>query len=144
MNFFEGIIARQFHDLKFGDRFYYENGESKQTRFNREQLNEIRKASIAKIYCNNLGLEYIQKNAFYRKSDTNPIVDCSTIPDIDLSLWAKNSKLKIELLGVLNVYTADYLNNLTDKTRGPHIQDNKKKKEYYANPYNSMNYNDLN
>ena len=129
--------------MKFGDRFFYENGESKVTRFTREQLNEIRKTTIAKIYCNNLGLEYIQKKAFYKKADTNPIVDCSSIHNINLNLWAENSKLKIELLGVLNVYNTDHINNLTDKVKEPHNHNNKKQ-GYYDNPYNSKTYNDLN
>ena len=46
------IMGRQFHDLKFGDRFFYENGGWPSS-FTVEQLNEIRKIKLSRIVCDN-------------------------------------------------------------------------------------------
>ncbi|XP_071790619.1 salivary peroxidase/catechol oxidase-like [Asterias amurensis] len=44
------LIGEQFHRLKFGDRFWYENGLGEQA-FKRAQLLEIRKATMARVLC---------------------------------------------------------------------------------------------
>ena len=77
-----------FHNLKFGDRFYYENGEDENLRFTLAQLDNIRHISLASIVCQNLGLKRIQKYPL-RLTDkyTNPIVDCNQLPRINIALY---------------------------------------------------------
>ena len=85
----KGIIGRQFNHLKFGDRFYYENGDSEITRFTLDQLDEIRHYSLAKLYCENLGLEFVQKFVLLQQDPMlNPFVLCKEIPDINFKLWS--------------------------------------------------------
>lgn len=44
------IMGRQFHDLRFGDRFWHENGGWPSS-FTLEQLTEIRKIKLSRIVC---------------------------------------------------------------------------------------------
>lgn len=82
---FECLLGRQFHDIKFGDRYWYEtNGVEG---FPRRQLQEIRKVTLSKILCETLGLEIIQKDALSLTSADNPLVTCSSLPFIDFSRW---------------------------------------------------------
>ncbi|KAJ8322199.1 hypothetical protein KUTeg_000670 [Tegillarca granosa] len=66
---FSCIIAKQFSDLKKGDRFWYErinhNGG-----FTADQLSEIKKVSLAKVLCNNFGMAEIQPEVFRTPSLT--------------------------------------------------------------------------
>ena len=49
---FTCIIGRQFHNIRVGDRFWYENGGWKSS-FTVEQINEIRKVKLSHILCDN-------------------------------------------------------------------------------------------
>lgn len=60
---FACIIGNQFSYLKGGDRFYYENGPSI-TSFRLNQLNEIKKITMARLICNDFDITVIQKRAF--------------------------------------------------------------------------------
>ena len=89
---FKGILAKQFRDLKFGDRFYYENGHDYTTRFAYRQLDEIRKASFARILCDNTDIQFVQKNPFLRNNfQTNPLISCSNIDSINYLTWKDKS-----------------------------------------------------
>ena len=73
-----------------GDRFYYENGHDTNTSFSLEQLNEIRtKSSMSSLLCTNLDLlNQVQKKAFEPiNTDINPLVKCTSINKLDLTLW---------------------------------------------------------
>jgi peroxidase len=63
---FTCIIANQFLQIRVGDRFFFENdGSEDQTGFSIDQLKEIKKASIARIYCDHVNnLQRIQGRAF--------------------------------------------------------------------------------
>lgn len=45
------ILRHQFHRIRIGDRFFYENAENG---FTEEQLNEIRKSSVSLVMCTNV------------------------------------------------------------------------------------------
>lgn len=82
------IFARTFHNLKFGDRFYFENGENPLTRFNLGQLDEIRHITMATIMCNSLQLEFIQERAFFKaNTQTNILVRCNQIRQLNLAMF---------------------------------------------------------
>lgn len=59
---FTYINTEQFYRLRVGDRYFFEN---EQNNFSTEQVREIRKASLARLYCDNTGLREIQPHAFF-------------------------------------------------------------------------------
>ncbi|XP_028413497.1 lactoperoxidase-like [Dendronephthya gigantea] len=77
---FACIIREQMRRVRDGDRFFYMNNV-----FSNQQLQEIRKASLSKIMCDNLkNIVSVQPNAFMAGSQRK---ECSQIPGIDLSAW---------------------------------------------------------
>lgn len=63
------ILTEQFYRTRVGDRFFYERGD-KDLAFTRPQLQEIRKASIARIMCDNGNdIHMMQPRAFLRVAD---------------------------------------------------------------------------
>ncbi|XP_052708782.1 heme peroxidase 2-like [Crassostrea angulata] len=81
---FACILGLQFKALKYGDRFYYENDDSN-ARFTIGQLNEIKKATLARIICRNSNIGEIQQDVF---SHGDQLVNCYSIQDdINFSLW---------------------------------------------------------
>lgn len=110
---FTMIMLEQFRRCRQGDRFFFEHGESEETRFTMgnviifqriivylvylisrfiiAQLNEIRKATLARLICDNSNVQSIQKNAFMLISDFNSIVQCSEIPRVNLKAWQECS-----------------------------------------------------
>ncbi|KAH7636467.1 peroxinectin-like protein 6 [Dermatophagoides farinae] len=84
---FSCIVGEQFRRLKYGDRFWYENGQMKHS-FNDEQLTELRKVTLAGIICHNSNhINRVQPLAMVTISKQNPELDCSLIPQMDLSPW---------------------------------------------------------
>ena len=78
------IIREQMRRLRDGDRFFYENPGV----FKPSQLEQIRKASLSKIMCDNLNnIVSVQKNAFLADSKRRPRVMCKEISGIDLYEW---------------------------------------------------------
>ena len=61
---FACIIGQQFLNLRKGDRFWYENGNHPGA-FRADQLQEIRRASLSRVICDNLDdIESLQPFAF--------------------------------------------------------------------------------
>lgn len=89
---FSCIVGDQFRRLKEGDRFWYENGSDKSTRFTLEQLAEIKKSSFARLLCDNTGIKHLQPRAFKMKDDRkNAFVSCSDrrkVPVMDLTKFS--------------------------------------------------------
>lgn len=48
------IIAKQFHDIKYSDRFWFESGKDKDTRFTSYQLDQIRTYSTSAFFCKHM------------------------------------------------------------------------------------------
>uniref|UniRef100_A0A182MLX1 Heme peroxidase 1 n=2 Tax=Anopheles culicifacies TaxID=139723 RepID=A0A182MLX1_9DIPT len=79
---FACILLDQFRRTRAGDRFYFENDSM----FTQQQLHEIRKATMAKVLCDNThGMEEIQEQAFFLVSDENPVVSCDLLPEVNLN-----------------------------------------------------------
>ena len=57
---FKCIIGEQFRKLKQGDRFWYENGTDPKTSFSREQLEELRKTTLARLLCEKLDIAVLR------------------------------------------------------------------------------------
>ncbi|CEF70696.1 Peroxidasin-like protein [Strongyloides ratti] len=85
------IIGEQFERLKKCDRFYYENNLP-HTKFSEDQLQEIRKVSLAKIFCDNSDiLTKIQPNIFELPDDlVNAQIPCNAFSQIDLTKWSQH------------------------------------------------------
>ncbi|XP_077547271.1 salivary peroxidase/catechol oxidase-like [Haemaphysalis longicornis] len=85
---FACILGNTFRNLKFGDRFYYEH-EGQAGSFAPEQVQEIRKTSLAQILCENCySLSTVQAKTMFRPDlADNPEVACGTLPRPDLSVW---------------------------------------------------------
>lgn len=88
---FACIIARQFANIKRGDRFWYENSGFPSA-LTLPQLNEIKKATQARLLCYNSDhLLTIQRNALKLPHPIyNPRVACSDIPDLNLKFWRED------------------------------------------------------
>lgn len=89
---FACLIARQFVNLRRGDRFWYENS-GYPAQFKIEQLDEIRKSTSARLICDNSDdVETIQTSPMLIPDHyTNPRVPCHSLPAIDLSKWRDTS-----------------------------------------------------
>ena len=80
---FACIFANAFTNLRDGDRFYFQNPGV----FTSDQLNEISKASLSRVICDNSdGITQIQPSAFLTNQSR---VSCSSLPSIDLTKWAE-------------------------------------------------------
>lgn len=89
---FACIIGQQFSNLRRGDRFWYENGESESS-FTAGQLQQIRRVTLAQVLCRTMdGIETIQPFVFLA-TDTlkNRRLSCDDpiIGQLDLEFWAE-------------------------------------------------------
>jgi len=81
------ILTEQFYRTRVGDRFWYEHSEHVNG-FTLPQLNEIRKASISRLMCDNgHHIASMQPRGFERIAHDNEVVPCEALPAVDLSLW---------------------------------------------------------
>lgn len=84
---FQCILVRQFLRTRSGDRFWFESGDPK-VAFTKEQLGEIRKASISRLLCDNGdNIQYMQPSGFIQISKENFPIKCEDLPSVDLSYW---------------------------------------------------------
>ena len=84
------IIGDQFARFKRADRFWFENGNHRESRFTLDQLNSLRSSSMSRVICDNTGLDEIQPFAFRVESGpVNSRMSCqdANIPSVDLGLW---------------------------------------------------------
>ncbi|XP_071086488.1 myeloperoxidase-like [Haliotis cracherodii] len=83
------LIGQQFHDIKFGDSFWYETANTNKG-FTPEQLVEIKRVKLSKILCLNSGINKIQMDAFNVESKKrNPLLSCCDLPTLDVNKWRK-------------------------------------------------------
>ncbi|XP_052835061.1 peroxidase [Drosophila gunungcola] len=80
------VVGKQFLNTRRGDRFFFERENA--VGFSRAQLAEIRKVSLASLFCNNANyLHLIQPNVFVFPNSHNSLINCNFIRQIDLSKW---------------------------------------------------------
>ncbi|CAH0700224.1 unnamed protein product [Spodoptera exigua] len=88
---FYSILAEQLLRTMKSDRHWYER-PNRPHAFTFEQLQEIRKVTVARFMCN-VGdtVTEIQPKAFQRIGPGNELVSCDLIPDMDISAWKDKS-----------------------------------------------------
>merc|ERR1719350_2625917 len=86
---FACIIREQMIRTKVTDRFFYSNTERPQA-LNKNQVETIERHSLARLFCDNSEVSFLQPRAFQAVSSRNQLVECSSpaIPALDLSAWA--------------------------------------------------------
>ncbi|CAM1322530.1 Uncharacterised protein g8147 [Pycnogonum litorale] len=90
---FACIIAQQFHNLKKGDRFWYEN-QGFPSSFTADQLTEIKKTSLARVICDNLDdVLNVQLRVMKPTGIGNRRVSCrgAQIRNVELRPWKDES-----------------------------------------------------
>lgn len=89
---FACLLGRQFHYLRRGDRYWYEN-DMPPSSFSKEQLDEIRKTSLARLICNNGDdMDFVQPiTTTVSDAYLNAFQYCTNIPKTDLSKWRDDS-----------------------------------------------------
>ncbi|XP_037084825.1 peroxidase-like [Pollicipes pollicipes] len=92
---FQCLIGQQFFDVRFGDRYFYDNGGFPHS-FTAAQLAEIRKSSWARMMCDTLGPEFgndftqVQPLAFVESTvGANGVGSCNSqaIPSLNLAVF---------------------------------------------------------
>lgn len=82
------IIGEQFHNLKYGDRFWFEQ-KGYPSSFTDEQIDEIRRLKLSSIVCDNT--DHIEKVQLYAMvlpdHKVNPLTPCASLPRINLERW---------------------------------------------------------
>ncbi|XP_043268083.1 peroxidase-like [Venturia canescens] len=88
------LLGRTFRNARLGDRYWYENANSPGS-FTAEQLEEIRKSTMAKVLCDNGdSLRSMQPRAFILKDPfLNELSECATYLNgaMDLTLWKERT-----------------------------------------------------
>uniref|UniRef100_A0A6P7F5B2 Peroxidase-like n=1 Tax=Diabrotica virgifera virgifera TaxID=50390 RepID=A0A6P7F5B2_DIAVI len=91
---FSCILADQFVRTRRGDRYFYLNSQQPKP-FTHLQLSEIKKITLARIFCDNSDIATIQPNVFEKVSSSNKLMNCNTsdqIPKLDLSVWTDSRR----------------------------------------------------
>lgn len=104
------LVAEQFYRSRVGDRYFYDHmnfahsftpgknlflclsfnfkHNSDFFFFVLEQLEEITKSSLARLFCEMGGaVTSVQANPFKVKSIKNPLINCRELPSININLW---------------------------------------------------------
>ena len=92
---FACLLGRQMFYYKTGDRYWYEN-DIPPSSFSREQLNEIRKVTLAHVICENINsIDFVQPNVFLETDPfLNALMPCrgdTIIQKMNLNSWATAS-----------------------------------------------------
>jgi len=90
---FACLIAKQMKRVKKGDRFYYENGNFKASRFTQHQLNAIRTLTLSKLICQNVEMDKIPEWSFlYPDQYSNKEYPCSLWNrEFNLEAWREKA-----------------------------------------------------
>ncbi|XP_047350126.1 uncharacterized protein LOC124949304 isoform X2 [Vespa velutina] len=105
---FTCLIADQFVRLQKGDRYWYEVPDQSHS-FTEEQLQELRKSSLARLLCDcSDQVTQIQLKVMRSIGADNPVISCEDIPQLSLELW-KEDRLNVPILKTAP-FVVDWLN----------------------------------
>ncbi|XP_068625509.1 peroxidase-like isoform X2 [Battus philenor] len=80
------LIKEQLWRTRSGDRYFYTH-QDEAGGFSKRQLTELKRASLARLLCDNVAIKQIQKDVFQSPSDSNPLVSCEEIRKVNLEAW---------------------------------------------------------
>ncbi|CAH1403181.1 unnamed protein product [Nezara viridula] len=90
---FSSIIAQQMATTRIGDRYFYDNKDQPYP-FTLNQLSEIRKVSLARLFCDNTSVKKMQPSVFTKPNLGNQLVMCdddTLIRRMNLKYWKQES-----------------------------------------------------
>nr|XP_020506368.1 eosinophil peroxidase-like [Labrus bergylta] len=85
---FACLIATQFQKIRQGDRLWWEN----ENVFTEAQRYSLRDTSLARIICDNTGIEEVPEQPFQYRPRGKGYTLCKNIPDFDLTPWIENEQ----------------------------------------------------
>uniref|UniRef100_A0A8C6UR87 Myeloid-specific peroxidase n=1 Tax=Neogobius melanostomus TaxID=47308 RepID=A0A8C6UR87_9GOBI len=80
---FACLIANQFKNIRQGDRLWYENTGV----FTTSQRIALSRVTLSRVICDNTGITQVPQDAFGVLSPRNSMVQCSSLPSLDLTAW---------------------------------------------------------
>uniref|UniRef100_A0A8C6SNJ6 Myeloid-specific peroxidase n=1 Tax=Neogobius melanostomus TaxID=47308 RepID=A0A8C6SNJ6_9GOBI len=80
---FACLIANQFKNIRQGDRLWYENTGV----FTMGQRIALSRVTLSRVICDNTGITQVPQDAFSVLSPRNSMVQCSSLPSLDLTAW---------------------------------------------------------
>ncbi|GBP26022.1 Peroxidase [Eumeta japonica] len=83
---FTCLIKEQLWRTRTGDRYFYSHPDGAGS-FNKRQSAEIRRASLARLLCDNTPIKRVQKDVFMAPSESNPVLPCEEIKRVNLEAW---------------------------------------------------------
>ncbi|KAK7108956.1 hypothetical protein V1264_013088 [Littorina saxatilis] len=83
---FSCIIGQQFHNIKFGDRFWYQNTQHEGA-FTLGQIQAIERIGLSDVLCWVTSMSAVQVQPFVEPSVGNPVRECFETLPLDLSPW---------------------------------------------------------
>jgi len=87
---FQCLLGQQYHNLKFGDRFFFTHNKDSNTgdvTFTEDQLQNIRGRTMRDLICQNSQSHSIRKHALEIRSNENPILCTEEINHIDFEIF---------------------------------------------------------
>ncbi|XP_078053367.1 uncharacterized protein LOC144478888 isoform X2 [Augochlora pura] len=99
---FNCLIADQFVRLQRGDRYWYESSDQPYP-FTEDQLQELRKSSLARIICDcSDGVSQTQAEVMRTIDSDNPMLSCEDIPKPTFDAW-REDRIKTPVLGAAHM-----------------------------------------
>ena len=98
------IILKQMGKFRSGDRFWYERDDHL-TAFTLTQLDEIRKATMVRVMCDNLdGATRIQPWVFKTLESGQEVVDCADLDYVDLKEFSQGNFYLFPVFLIYSIY----------------------------------------
>ena len=98
------IILKQFGKFRSGDRFWYERDDHL-TGFTLQQLDEIRKVTLARVMCDNLdGATRIQPWVFKTLESGQSVVDCADLDYVDLKEFSQGNFYLFQIFLIYSIH----------------------------------------
>ncbi|XP_028168588.1 peroxidase-like isoform X1 [Ostrinia furnacalis] len=105
------FLKEQLWRTRSGDRYFYSHTDEAGS-FTKRQLAELRRATLARLVCDNADVVSVQRDVFQPPSDSNPIVSCEEIKKVNLEAWQDPSQ-QPDILTRTNKWIKNKVSNST-------------------------------
>ncbi|CAK1579399.1 unnamed protein product [Parnassius mnemosyne] len=109
------LLKEQLWRTRSGDRYFYTHTDEAGG-FSKRQLAELRRASLARLLCDNVGIKHVQKDVFQLPSESNPVVSCEVIKKVNLEAWQDPSQLP-DILTRTNMWIKNKVGSVGNSTK---------------------------